>query len=257
MGYFYFDESIQERGAFIVGAFVYSPFDLGSSVDAVIAGAGLKPRVDEFKSNANMSSNSVARMLRDGVGRLMGSTQVAVVVVPRADREKLGLLALGALTQLIRANGLSSEPHSVFIDQGIKVSSQELEITSRRDVVLNVHQNQDSKLIPGIQVADLAAHHAGGMLMEQMGLVTKMVKAGANSGYDADLEIELGFELWAGLRYDFFKEPKTFNGDEEDMIEVATYNVEGFGLFIAESCDTGLRNAALSRFGSCYLGCIH
>lgn len=257
MGYFYFDESIHERGGFIVGAFVYSPFDLGPSVDAVVASVGLTPRVDEFKSNAKMSSNPVTRMLRSGIGGLLSTSKVAVVILPRVDRNRLGQEALKALTRLVSVNDLSSEPHSVYIDQGIKVSLQDLEIVSQQDLLLDVHPNQDSKLIPGIQVADLAAHRASGMLLEQMGLVTKMVKAGPNSGYDPDLDIELGFEFWAGLRYPFFKQPKLFTGDEEDMIEAATYNVEGFGLFIADSCNEVLRNASLARFGSVYLGCIH
>ena len=257
MGHFYFDESIHERGAFIVGAFVYSPFDLGPSIDAVVTSVGLTPRMDEFKSNANMLSNPVARMLRSGIGCLLSSSKVAVAILPRVDRNKLGQEALKALTRLISANDLSSESHSVYIDQGIKVSQQDLAIISQQDPMLDVHPNQDSKLIPGIQVADLAAHRASGMLLEQMGLVTKMVKAGPNSGYDPDLDIELGFELWAGLRYPLFKQPKLFTGDEEDMIEAATYKVEGFGLFIADSCDEGLRNASLERFGSVYLGCIH
>ena len=257
MGHFYFDESIHERGAFIVGAFVYSPFDLGPSVDAVVSSAGLTPRVDEFKSNANMLHNPVARMLRGGIGGLLSSARVAIVILPRVDRSKLGTEALKALARLVSANDLSSEAHSVYIDQGIRVSHQDLEFIAQQDFTLDIHPNQDSKLIPGIQLADLAAHRSSGMLLEQMGLVTKMIKAGPNSGYDPDLDIELGFELWAGLRYPFFKQPKLFTGDEEDMIEAATFKVDGFGLFIADSCDEVLRNASLERFGSVYLGCIH
>jgi hypothetical protein len=59
----------------------------------------------------------------------------------------------------------------------------------------------DSIKVKGIQLADLVAHTFATMLLEQLGLVDKKVKAGENSGYDPDLEIELGFELWASIRY--------------------------------------------------------
>jgi hypothetical protein len=45
------------------------------------------------------------------------------------------------------------------------------------------------------------------MLLERLGHLKKMVKGGANSGYDPDLDIGLGFELWASLRCALSKHP--------------------------------------------------
>jgi hypothetical protein len=50
MGHFYFDESIQEQGGFIVGAFVYSEEELGPCVNAAIAEVGLVPRLMSIKA---------------------------------------------------------------------------------------------------------------------------------------------------------------------------------------------------------------
>jgi len=94
------------------------------------------------------------------------------------------------------------------------------------------------------------------MLLGTLGLVTKKVKAGPNSGYDPDLDIELGFELWASVRYWFFCcDLKKSDGD--DTMEEAMVDVSSRGLYIASSCSKELRGAAEARFGKMYLGCIH
>jgi hypothetical protein len=54
MGYFYFDESIHQRGDFILGAWVYSNDDLSPQVLHAIEVTGLIPGVDEFKSGRRM-----------------------------------------------------------------------------------------------------------------------------------------------------------------------------------------------------------
>jgi hypothetical protein len=96
----------------------------------------------------------------------------------------------------------------------------------------------------------------GVMLLEHLGHLKKMVKAGANSGYDPDIDIELGFELWASLRCAFFKTSQP-SARPEDPFGDLMFDVENYGLHIAQSCDNALRTAALERFGVCYLGCIH
>lgn len=45
MGHFYFDETIQERGGFIIGAFVYSPNDVTPEVFSAIEQVGMRPRI--------------------------------------------------------------------------------------------------------------------------------------------------------------------------------------------------------------------
>jgi hypothetical protein len=113
-------------------------------------------------------------------------------------------------------------------------------------------------VIGGIQVADLVAHWLGLMLLEQMGMISKKVRAGENSGYEPDLEIELGFEFWASLRYQFFKAPDSKAGpDSDSLVGELVFDVENYGLYISDRCDPPLREAARARFGECYMGCIH
>jgi len=259
MGNFYFDETIQERGGFIIGAFVYSPYDVTPAVYSAIQQVGMRPGVDEFKSGARMDRNLKQAELRDRLMNLLSSTRVGLVVVPTTQRSFLGHHALLGLRKILSANDLAHKPHSVFLDQGITVKRN-----SGRDLLgepgdmCEVHQSQDSKLIGGIQLADLAAHLLGGMLLEELGLITKLVCVGENSGYAPDLEIELGFALWASLRYQFFKAPQpNLGADPDDPVGDLTFDVENYGLYISEDCPEKLKQAALQRFGTCYLGCIH
>lgn len=259
VGYFYFDETIQERGGFIIGAFVYSPNDVTPEVYSAIEQVGLRPRVDEFKSGTRMDRNPKQAELRSRLMEILSNTRVGVVVVPVTERELLGHHALLGLRKFLYANGLAQKPHSVFLDQGITVNRGSYkDLLGESGAFCKVHQSQDSKLIGGIQLADLTAHLLGGMLLESLGLVSKLVRAGESSGYDPDLEIELGFELWASLRYQFFKAPQPNPGAiPEDLIGGLIFDVESFGLHISDGCPPALKEVALQRFGTCYLGCIH
>lgn len=259
MGYFYFDETIQERGEFIIGAFVYAPIDMTPEVYSALDQVGLHPGVDEFKSGTRMDRNPKQAMLRDQLSNVLMNTRVGVIVLPVSDRALLGREAMVGLQKILCANGLDQQPHKVFLDEGIAVDFQTkqsfLEGIGR---LCELHPSQDSKIIGGIQLADLAAHSLGGMLLEQLGLISKKVRAGEGSGYDSELEIELGFELWASLRYQFFKAPQPRPGPiSDDLVGEMIFDVENYGLHISDKCCTNLREAALQRFGECYLGCIY
>ncbi len=259
MGHFYFDETIQERGGFIIGAFVYSPDDVTSEVYSAIEQVGMRPEVDEFKSGDRMDRNPKMAELRGHLMTILSNTRVGVVVVPATERALLGHHALLGLRKILSANGLAQKPHSVFLDQGITVDRNSCkDLLGGPGALCEVHQNQDSKLIGGIQLADLTAHLLGGMLLETLGLTSKLVRAGENSGYDPNLEIQLGFELWASLRYQFFKAPQP-NPETVpvDSIGDLIFDVENYGLHISDGCPPVLKQAALQRFGTCYLGCIH
>ena len=259
MGFFYFDESIHVRGGFIVGAFVYDDRDLTPAVFESLAKAGLQPKIDEFKSSAKMRSQPEQAKAREHLRDLLNAVRTGLVVVPGARRESLGDEAIAGLAKILKKNQLDLVPHKIFIDQGIMVSDAVGETFCNGPGKLSeLHLKQDSKLIGGIQLADLAAHSMSVMLLEQLGLIKKMVKAGENSGYDPELDIELGFELWASLRYSFFKAPYPKLGPiPDDPVGEMIFPVENYGLHIAASCDEKLREAALQRFGECYLGCIH
>ncbi len=258
MAHFYFDESIQDKGAFILGAFAFGA-DADSTVSEAIAKAGLTPGVDEFKSSTRMSEHPEQVELRDGLRAIIADYRVGVLVVPSSDRPSLGTFALQALDQFARSNGLIGRPGlEVFLDQGIFPSTAgALQIAAALGVdrYCRVKPEQDSRIIKGLQLADLVAHTAGLMLLESLGPLRKMVKAGPNSGYDEDLDIELGFEMWASLRYQFFNAGPVAGQDE--IYAGGLVKVGPHGLFVAPSCPPDLRAAAESRFDECYLGCIH
>ena len=257
MGFFYIDESIQQRAGFIVGAFVYSEVDLTPAVFEGIAAAGLRPGADEFKSGMRLDRRPERAAARESLRELLQRTRVGLVIVPADRRQELGTEALDGLEKIIRANELTAGGHHAYFDQGIIVKSDLAGSLSRRvGVRCDVLPNQDSKSVGGLQVADLAAHSMGVMLLESLGHFKKTVKAGENSGYDPDLDIELGFELWASLRYAFFKAPQPIPGPEDPLGDLM-FDVASYGLHVASSCSDGLRSAALERFGECYLGCIH
>ena len=258
MGFFYFDESIQQRAGFISGAFVYSETGLTAAVFKAISDAGLEPRVDEFKSGARMDRRPDQVKARTGLRRILQNLRIGLTVVPVSARRTLGTEALVALEKIILANGLVTSRHKVYFDEGISVDPDMIAgLGARVGVPCAVFINQDSKLVGGIQVADLAAHMMGVMLLAHLGCLKKMVKAGKNSGYDPDLDINLGFELWADLRHSFFTSGQPISKSEDDPLGVSTVNVADHGLHIATSCDEALRVAVVERFGTCYLGCIH
>lgn len=120
----------------------------------------------------------------------------------------------------------------------------------------NFFLEQDSKKIKGIQLADLAAHIASIQFKYSLGLVTKKVKAGENSGYDPEDEMELGFEMWATLRSSFFckNSGKPYMADQ--LID-ATMIVERCGLYISDLGNEEFTGNVKAAFGTVNLGCIH
>ncbi len=107
----------------------------------------------------------------------------------------------------------------------------------------------------GIQLADIVAHTCSTMLLEALGHVTKKIAVNApgNSVYDG-LEVELGFEMWADIRYAFLAQNKQ---NPKDDLDLANVDVYPWGLFIDESVNSQISAAAMERFGENYLGCIH
>jgi len=257
VGYFYFDESIQERRGFIIGAFVYSVDDLDPPVAAVLTRHGLIPGHDEYHSCANAAGNPKHAALRGAMRGLLHERRFGVVVHPAERRDELGIEAVRGLRKLLDANSLTGQHVAVF-DEGIFSSTPDAQqlmddfgLRGRVDPVFQA----DSRVRGGLQVADLVAHCCGRMLFEHISDVKKMVKAGENSGYDPDLDLELEFELWAGLRYNWFAGEDKNRPEGEEFWPVV--DVSDYGLHISDACTPELRDAAYGRFAKSYLGCIH
>jgi hypothetical protein len=259
MGFFYLDESIHPAGGFILGAFVFSNDDPSRDIRDALSNAGLRPGIDEFKSGAHVMRNPAQASAREELRGILLGCGIGVVVGPEHARDEFGQEALRGLKKILLTTEFRDSRHEVFVDDGIVVNrrawDQSLVELNLLDHCL-FHIDQDSTQIMGLQLADLAAHTCATILLAELGLVTKQVRAGDNSGYDPDLKIDLAFELWAGLRRSFFAapppHPDTWHSQLDWQADVASR-----GLHIADACGQQLRDAASARFGKMYLGCIH
>ncbi len=116
---FYFDESIHERGDFILGAYVFGP-DPTNDGNAALAAVGLDPDRDEFKSSAKMAEHPEQQVLRGELHKILHMTyRYAVVVVPHQERRSLGAEALLGLRKICEANGLTQGREPAYFDKGL------------------------------------------------------------------------------------------------------------------------------------------
>lgn len=257
MSWLYFDESIRNSGDFIVGALVMSNEDLSITVRDQWRAMGHDPNTFEYKSSTPKLNNLESQQQRAFLGGLLLSAKLGLVVCPCNERRSLGAHCARLLTQLQATGLLAAGNHEVFVDQNISIPKLEQQSLGVSGIAL--HVNQDSRLVAGLQLADHAAHALGGMLLEEMGVVRKTVLAGEGSGYAPDLEIDLGFELWAGLRYALIGKNEYIPGLSPPPDDPANpyFVVEGYGLLISSGCSDKLSEHARRRFGTNYLGCIH
>ncbi len=260
MGFFHFDESVHPTAKFALGAFVYSEEPLDDLVGDALHQSGLTPGVDEFKSSVRMDRNPEFAQARERLKSILHlRCGIGVTVAPPSPRTLLGHEGLYGLNKILSTITFRSKSHDVFFDQGIfsSVAAGERAVkTISLAQPCSFHFEQDSKRIMGLQVADLVAHMCATMLLCELGLIKKTVKAGVNSGYDPDLDVELGFELWATLRYRFFAAPPPPVDTWKSQLDYQV-DVESVGLHVAQTCDTNVRDSATVRFGKMYLGCIH
>jgi hypothetical protein len=259
MTWLFIDDSVQRTAGFILCAVVASRTDPTAKIGEALAVAGLDTAKHEFKSGSRMSADPRLRAAREGLYRILAECNIGIVVTSLEFRGRLGDDVLRGVEKIIRANELDAEQTRLYVDNGIRCSREAREVFSAGPArACELNFGSDSRTVLGIQLADLAAHGLGTMLIEEMGLVKKLVKAGPNSGYDPDLKVELGFELWARMRWNFFKAPQPFPGaDSQDPVGTMEFDVENYGLYVSPRCPQELLRAAISRFGRCYLGCIH
>lgn len=253
----YFDESIRDNGEFIIGALVVSDDDLSSRIKEQWESMGLNPNSDEYKSSAIKANNEVSVKQRDFIRHLLHNSKLALVVLPNDDRNQLGNYCAELVLQLLDTDMLRKEAHEFYLDENIFIDKDIQR--NLENCGVNLYLNSDSKMEAGIQLADHASHALGGMLLEEMGIVKKQVKAGENSGYHPEDMLDLGFELWASLRYALIGDNQYIEGLSPPPDDPANpyFMVDGYGLYIANSCSEALSAAAKKRFGINYLGCIH
>lgn len=250
MAFFYYDESIRDKGGFIVGALVVSDVDLTFEVRKAWLALGLDPETNEYKSSDIKNNNVIGQKQRDVLRVLLSGSRLGLFVCSKARRDFLGDGCAMLILQLLQKKMLAPGQHKVYLDQNMELSPELRQRLLEAGVTPLLHQ--DSRVVAGLQVADHAAHALGGMLLEQMGLANKKIMAGEGSGYDPQTKVELGFELWAGLRYSLIGR----NKDEENNAN-PYLQVDGFGLLLDPQLSPELCAHSLELFGINYVGCIH
>lgn len=257
MAYLYLDDSKHHPAGFSLAAFVICETDPADHVESIFRGLGFDPRDFEYKSSAKMVGDDRLRKLRSAMKHYVGTNCRIAVCVVDGDK-RLGPAALRLLYSVLSHPSLEGQDHEVFFDEGLFDSRKSAaDLASREDKFTRcrMHFEQDSSKLLGIQLADLVAHTCSTMLLETLGHVTKKVvlEVPGDSAYDGQ-EVELGFEMWAGIRYAFLSMARQCPRDDLDE---ATVEVFPWGLFIDESASERVTAAAMRRFGENYLGCIH
>jgi hypothetical protein len=244
------DESHHARGGFTLGAYLFFDADPAGLVLNALVQTGLTPRVDEYKSRHPHGTDERWIKLRHSLYRIAQMATIGIVVAPHVDRS-LGLHVLAGLTHILRENEVSRPAH-VFLDEGLFSSEQRL-ATWRREAglpdELQVVAECDSRLHPGIQVADLVAHTCSVALLGRLGISDKTIYS------ESEGEHQLSFEMWARLRWHFFTRPVT---DPALREAAASGLVDSHGgLYLAPGLDPVVAEMAEERFGMTWLGCIH
>ena len=85
--------------------------------------------------------------------------------------------------------------------------------------------------------------------------ISEMLTYGNEAGFDPPIEADLGYELWASLRYSMLNS-NVPNGENE-MPDMATFSTKGYGFFLSEQAPESLCDKANMLFSEVYLGCIH
>lgn len=243
MSMLYVDESIHVRGNFIVIAAVYSPLSLDHPVFDALSHSGFAPKVDEFKSSMLMNDRLAAQDLRSRLRYLLfEKCKVGVAICPVDERRNLMLWADSLIHHMVNSNSIPAG--TIYLDAGIEG------MRGKPPIGWAINANCDSRVVGGIQVADCAAHMIGVLLLSQMGIVNKMVPS---DGYP-EPEVDLGFELWASLRYSLSSNKPTSAYDADGYVDPT---MKPFGLIVSENCPEPVKRAIEERLSTVWVGCIH
>ena len=243
----FIDESIHDQLGFMLLAYVTCKHDPQNSLKDILEEYGVK----EFHACKKMQNNQKLQKLRSSIRNYVNLyCGWGVMVLPNTARQNIKDDFVNLVAGLSKF--LLDVPLRINIDEGIISKKEADEIKS----VLKVDSINicSSHVVNGIQLSDLVAALCGVRLREEISENPKMLTYGSESGFDPPIKAEIGFELWASLRYSMLRqsEPK---GDE--MCDMASFETESYGLFVSPNCSDELRRKAKKLFGEVYLGCIH
>ena len=257
MAFLYLDDSKHHRFGFSLAAFVICDVDPTDEVSAIFRKYGYDAESFEFKSSTKMVGDCRLQSLRAALKLFIVRNCSVAVCVVNGDK-KLGPAALELLQCSLTHPQLNGIQHEVYFDEGLfpSVRAAEALVNDANSLdTCSFHFEQNSRDIQGIQLADIVAHTCGTMLLDSLGHISKMIVIDepSDSVYHG-LEVELGFEMWAGIHNTFLRRNKP---NPKDDFELAIVDVFPWGLFVDKSVDNRIASAAMDRFGEMYLGCIH
>lgn len=272
----YVDESVQSDSGFVATAFVFGGPAFEGEAERVLREAGLSPREDELKSSARMDLDPRMRAARDAALNLAGSSARVAVFVGPYSRSTIGKHSLQALQSVLLRNALSGVPLDVHFDEDIFPTAAEayrLQKLFRALSHIRIHPREDSRLVLGIQVADVVAHSFGQILKAEVSGDSKEVEIGGpDTGYPDGTKAPLGWSLLISLRYALFTRPMAYEGDQyplesdpvvfdpvhDDPVNYGQHPILlGWGVQVAPEASTELRYAVERSVGRIWLGCIH
>ncbi len=244
----YIDETVHEHHGFLILAYVLCPSDPQDDLARVLT-AHMK---EEFHALEKMHGNERAQELRSEIRSYVNSNcRWGVFVLPSDTRWMLSDELAWFITKLVETCS-GADRVSVFMDEGI---IKQGDLPSLRETTgIERLKLCKSHEVNGIQLSDLVAALCGVRLREEIAHKPKMLQYGDESGFDPPIEAELGYELWASLRYSMHRDSAPIG---RDMPEMAEFRTSGYGLFVSEKCSPELRSVAEKLFGRVYLGCIH
>lgn len=243
----YIDESIHDKYGFILIAYVLCAKDPRDELQKILSHHGLA----EFHASEKIRKNKAMQEVRQNfLSYINLNCKWGVMILPNNNRFTLLSDLLSMLSEM-QKNGLV-ESSDLYLDEGI-ITKQDLPEIEKIEFVHSV-KICNSVIVHGIQLADLVAALCGVRLREEIGQNAKFLQYGADSGYDPPIEAEIGYELWASLRYSMLHAPTAFG---EGMPSMAMYPTYGYGFFLSGNCSDDLRKKADKTFGAIYLGCMH
>lgn len=253
----YIDDSVHERGNFIISGIIVTKENIESEISESLKTHGFNPEDYEFKSGLNYRKYPKMLDVRNDLKNIISTVcKIGLVILPNSERKNIGIETFKGLKEIINSNKFE-EKIEIYVDENYFKDINSGEKYAKELGLENYELNLelDSKKYKGIQLADLVAHSCSTILLEQLNIITKKVKAGNNSGYEPDLEIDLGFELWSEIRYNLLGELDKNRYETGDGVPVKI--TEPYGLYISEFCNKMLTDNAKERFGEIYMGCIH
>jgi len=243
----YIDESIHDKHGFMLLAYVICRHDPQDALINILKKYG----IEEFHACKKMHNNQIMQKLRSDIRSYVNSyCGWGVWVLPNTARPNIKDDFSNVVADISKF--ILNEPLRIYVDEGVISDREADEIRS----VLKIDSINicSSHKVNGIQLADLVAALCGIRLREEISGNPKMLTYGDDSGFDPPIEAELGYELWASLRYSMLRHPEP-KGDE--MLDMTSFDTEGCGLFVSPHCSDELSKKARKLFGEVYLGCIH